>query len=91
MDLLANNTGLEWVSPLVTLATSGGFAALVWYLVVKHIPAIEDRHQTERGEWRAYMESRDARFEEIIKEFRETINEHRVAIEAVKNELSQLQ
>ena len=43
---------LNWVSSLITIATNGGFAALVWYLVVKHIPMIEERHKKERDEWR---------------------------------------
>lgn len=30
---------MEWVDPLVRLVTAGGFGALVWYLVIKHMPA----------------------------------------------------
>ena len=30
---------MEWVDPVVKLVTAGGFGALVWYLVIKHMPA----------------------------------------------------
>jgi hypothetical protein len=55
----------SWIEPLVQLATAGGFGALVWYLVVKHIPSIEERHQSERGEWLQYIQRRDDDFDEM--------------------------
>ena len=57
-----------WAQPLIQLATGGGFAALVWYLVVKHIPGIETRHQSERAEWLGYIKKRDDEFEEIYRQ-----------------------
>lgn len=56
-----------WIESLVQLATAGGFGALVWYLVVKHIPAIEERHQGERSEWLHYIKNRDDDFDEMYK------------------------
>ena len=56
-----------WIESLVQLATAGGFGALVWYLVVKHIPAIEERHQGERSEWLHYIQKRDDDFDEMYK------------------------
>jgi len=59
---------VDWASPISQLATAGGFSALVWYLVVKHIPAIEARHQKERAEWLEYIRHRDDSFEHLTTE-----------------------
>lgn len=48
---------------IIALATNGGFAALLWYFVVKHIPAITSTHLSERKEWLDYIKSRDAQHE----------------------------
>ncbi|MCW4040565.1 MAG: hypothetical protein NWE83_07415 [Candidatus Bathyarchaeota archaeon] len=56
---------LTWVELIVQLATAGGFGALVWYLVVKHIPHIEERHQNERSEWLDYIKRRDDDFDQM--------------------------
>ena len=50
--------GWEFES-LVTLVTNGGFGALVWYLIVKHLPAVERRHEAERDRWMAWIDARD--------------------------------
>ncbi len=63
---MAAASGMDWVPSVLQLATAGGFSALVWYLVVKHIPFIESNHREERTEWR------DAGTEERA-EFRKTI------------------
>ena len=57
----------SWIEPLVQLATAGCFGALVGYLVVKHIPSIEERHQSERGEWLQYIQRRDDDFDEMYR------------------------
>lgn len=44
------SVSVNWVGPIIQLVTAGGFGALVWYLVVKHIPAIEERHRLERAQ-----------------------------------------
>lgn len=80
MILAQQSFGADWVSPVVQLATAGGFGALVWYLIVKHIPSIEQRHiderrtdevrwQAERKEWLEYINKRDESFEKQSKEF----------------------
>ena len=53
----------QWI---IQAATSGGFAALVWYLVVKHIPSITESHKKERDEWLAYMKLSDQAREKMI-------------------------
>lgn len=73
---------LDWVNSIITLSTAGGFGALLWYFVIKHIPSIEQRHQTERAEWLAYMQrrdedqrQRDEKLEAVIQSFRDTLKE----------------
>lgn len=73
---------IDWVNSIITLATTGGFGALLWYFVVKHIPQMESRHQAERKEWLAYLEKRDSeqkerdeKMEVVIREFRDALKE----------------
>ena len=63
-----DQAALAWITPVIQLATAGGFGALVWYLVIKHIPTIEARHRSERIEWLAYIKARDKDFENIALE-----------------------
>lgn len=42
----------EWVQPIVQLATSGGFAALAWYLLIKGLPAVVASFREESKEAR---------------------------------------
>lgn len=81
--MLASAT-FDWIEPLVQLATAGGFGALVWYLVVKHIPSIENRHQSERTEWLDYIKKRDEDFDDMYKLAIESVND-------VKHKLEQLE
>jgi len=74
----------SWIESLVQLATAGGFGALVWYLVVKHIPAIEERHQGERSEWLHYIKNRDDDFDEMYRKNLEQNME-------IQNQLEKLQ
>ena len=67
--------GMDWVAAVIQLVTAGGFGALVWYLVVKHIPFIETRHHSERTEWREYIERRDSEFQNLIREHRDAVLE----------------
>lgn len=53
---------LTWIDPIVRLVTAGGFGALVWYLVVKQIPAIEKRHSDERS-------NQSDRFEKLASDY----------------------
>lgn len=46
--------------------TNGGFGVLLWYLITKHIPAIESRHKEERTELHQYIERRDNEFREYL-------------------------
>jgi len=73
---------LEWVGYLTQLATAGGFGALVWYLVMKHIPAIEARHREERLEAAKNCEAERIRnhaaLESICDKFDQHCREQRV-------------
>lgn len=64
---------IDWVGAIIQLVTTGGFGALLWYLIVKHIPSIEDRHQAERLEWLEYIKRRDESFEELARKHLETV------------------
>ena len=81
--MLASTVEVEWVNPVIQLVTAGGFGALVWYLVLKHIPAIERRHHGERTEWREYIEKRDSEFQELIRD-------HSAAVQNVTSNVSNL-
>lgn len=47
---------MTWVDSIIQVATAGGFSALVWYLLVKHVPAIEERHREDRRQWAESLE-----------------------------------
>lgn len=64
---------VDWVAAVIQVATAGGFGALVWYLIVKHIPAIQAAHKEERDEWRAYIDKRDDAFGVLVERFRTAI------------------
>ena len=81
--LFAQQQDLNWVGPVIQLVTAGGFGALVWYLIVKHIPAIDERHREERREddkryreerkeWLEYIDRRDKALEATAKQFMDT-------------------
>jgi len=57
---------MDFTKELIDIATAGGFTALVWYLVVRHIPSITAAHQKEREEWLSYIKSRDAKYESML-------------------------
>lgn len=76
---------MAWATPVIQLVTAGGFGALVWYFVVKHIPAIEARHRVDRTEWmETYREERqrwadshekrDQEFLKAIQKLSESVN-----------------
>ena len=50
---------MPWVAPILQLVTAGGFGALAWYLIVRHLPTVEKEHREERATWMAYNEKRD--------------------------------
>lgn len=60
--------GMAWVSPITQLVTAGGFGAFAWYLVIRHIPTIEDRHREERKEWLGYLSKRDSDVSALVRE-----------------------
>lgn len=65
----------EWVSPVVQLTTAGGFTTLVWYLMVKYIPSIEERHRTERTELFNYIKERDKKVEDVTASFQKELSD----------------
>jgi len=81
--ILADDTTMSWVAPIIQLVTAGGFGALVWYLVVKHIPSIEKRHADERSEWLRHIDEKDKKFEDLTREFITVLGQ-------VKNQLAKL-
>lgn len=73
----------ELTPALIQLATNGGFAALVWYLVVKHIPNIEERHEKERDRWNVYSENRDREHNETQRQWMEKLDAFSAALREV--------
>lgn len=73
--MIFSQADISWAEPLIQLATSTGFAGLVWYLVIKHLPSIAKQHEEERARWLAVMERRDDRFEKIVDTFSARIDE----------------
>ena len=64
---------LSWVEPIIQLVTAGGFGALAWYLVVKHIPKMEQRHREERKELVEALEKKDAQHDDNLEMFNKTV------------------
>ena len=79
-----------WIGPVTNLATAGGFAALVWYLVIKHIPAIENRHLEERNGWMEYARKRDDAFEKLMKEHLTIAKDLHTSINSVDQKIDEL-
>lgn len=71
---------MEWVEPIISLVTTGGFGGLLWYIVVKHIPAMEERHKAERRELHEYLVKRDMQVVDITNKYYEAVSEFRAAI-----------
>ena len=53
LTMLAQADLLSFAGPLVTLATNGGAIAMVWFLIWKRLPDIDERHAKERAAWAA--------------------------------------
>jgi hypothetical protein len=51
---------------IVNAVGSVSFGALVWYLIVKHLPAIQDRHDKLMSENNQYQRERDAAVNERL-------------------------
>jgi hypothetical protein len=43
-----DDTSMDWVGPVINLVTTGGFGALLWYLVAKRMPEQEKTRREER-------------------------------------------
>ena len=65
---------MEWARPVIELATAAGFGGLVWYLIAKHLPAVEARHRTERAEWRESSANERNKWLEAIEGLRTDYN-----------------
>ena len=81
-QFLIAEASTDWVPSVVQLATAGGFGAIVWYMLIKHIPSIEQRHKEERqtieerhakerSDWREYLSSRDAAVDQMMNKIAE--------------------
>lgn len=86
------NEFTSWVDPLVRLVTAGGFGALVWYLIVKYIPAIEDRYQkmrkTDQEMFLKSMADRDEKLDEIVEKYYMATTEYTRQIERLATMLN---
>ena len=66
-----------WVETFSRAGAVGIMGTLIGYLLVKHIPSIEKRHEderdiwrTERDEWRGLIKERDDKVVEVLAELR---------------------
>ncbi len=75
MFLLAADDPLALADTIMKLVTAGGFGGLVWYLVIRHIPSIEQRHRDERAAFMQYIDKRDKKLEQIANEFSTRIDD----------------
>ena len=75
---------------IIALSTQGGMAAFGWWILVKHLPRIEDRHREERQDFIRYMEKRDERTERITSEFRAIAEKYGDEIGDIRRDLSEL-
>lgn len=66
------------------LITSGGFAALTWYLICIRIPKIEELFGNERNAWATERHNQRADVADERKEWRDAVIALRDAIQAVK-------
>tara|TARA_R100001129_G_scaffold118849_2_gene82339 strand:+ start:341 stop:622 length:282 start_codon:yes stop_codon:yes gene_type:complete len=82
-----DTNAVEWVDVIVKLVTMGGFGALVWYLVVRHIPAIEERHRSERHEWRTFIRGRDEALSKVVDDFTDELSESRTELAQLRTEI----
>ncbi len=57
---------MDWTESIIQLATASGFGGLVWYLLVKHMPKLQDLHREERKEWTDCMSREAAQFRDYI-------------------------
>ncbi len=64
-----------WINGFIQIVTTGGFGALLWYMLVKHIPNIEQRHRDERKEWLAYIKEQDDEQKERDQRYNEELKE----------------
>ena len=82
-----DTNAVEWVDVIVKLVTMGGFGALVWYLVVRHIPEIEERHRSERHEWRTFIRGRDEALSKVVDDFTDELSESRTELAQLRTEI----
>lgn len=76
---------LQWLAPAVR---DLGFAALGWYLIVRHIPAIERRHAQERNQWLQSLRRRDEIFERNATANLEALSQILIAIKSLEERIN---
>lgn len=65
MDLLlADST--NWIAPLTEVGSTVALTLFFGWLIVKHLPAQEERHRAERSEWLQFLEERDIKWQAFI-------------------------
>ncbi len=81
---------MEWVQPVIQLVTSGGFGALVWYILMYHIPGIEQRHREERDRWMEYIDKRDEENKEVFDRYLQSIDMIKDELKALERKIDEL-
>ena len=92
------DNNFDWITPVTTLVSNGGFGALVWYLIVRHLPKIEETHRKEREDldeshaseretWQDAMLKRDVESLRFMQELTKTLTEEKAAIEGIRSDL----
>ena len=101
--LLFSQVDMSWIPTITQLATGGGFAVLVWFLIMKQIPAMNAEHaserkllaethkeerQQERHQYLAALERRDARFDALIEKHHEIAKQYHESASQVASRLA---
>ena len=62
-----------WSEAVVHLATSAGFGGLVWYLIVRTWPSIQERHDKQMAAEKSYQHERDLKLDASLDKIHEDI------------------
>lgn len=60
---------LDWADAVSQIVTTTGMGGLAYYLICRHLPAMQDAAREERNEQREYMAERDRRLEDLSQTF----------------------
>lgn len=77
---------LPWASSVIQLSTAAGFAGLTWFLLIKRLPSLEERHLCERKEWLAKIEEMEDALQHEAMKLRYQMNSLEEAIKELKRD-----